>query len=157
MQAFNWYTFYYFLHHIYTMDPLSISLYSIHSSQMRSTLGIASLAISVIGFAQFYSGLGKEKLSKLIVYVLGMALLLTAVMYGFNFSSNFIRFIDGAKIDHRARKDSRLDKDEHDALLDSWKSEAYYHILLISIISLFGFPYTILIIIKLFSSSSGWR
>lgn len=133
------------------MDPLSISLYSIHSGQMRTTLGIASFAVTVIGFAKFYQDVGKSGITKLMIYILGVALLITAITYGFNFSTNFIQVIEDAKRRLEVSKNSSTNQSRYNLLLTSWQREAYFHILLISILALFGFPYIIVIAYKSFN------
>lgn len=130
------------------MDPLSISLYSIHSGQMRTTLGIASFAVTVIGFAKFYQDVGKSDTTKLVIYLLGVALLIMAIMYGYNFSSNFIQVMEGAKRKHKVGENSILKQSQYNYLLNSWQREAYYHMLLISILAFFGFPYFLLVSYK---------
>jgi len=139
------------------MDPLSISLYSIHAAQFRTTLGFTSLAISIIGFAEFYKGFGRENgkanAARIIVYILGITLLVSTIAYGVDVSLSFINFIEEAKKEHRVKKRGEAENKRHDGLLDTWKREGYYHLIVVAIIFCFSIPFVIFLMVKSFRSA----
>lgn len=100
-----------------------------HTSMVRNTLSLTSLAIAIIGFGAFYKSRERDT-SYLAMKVAGLFIFIYAALYGakgtFNFW-NYIRYIERREGDELPELYVRQ--------LSEWKEWVYFHIACVAMIA----------------------